>query len=106
MDLGLTGRKALVLASSRGIGLGIAEALAAEGADVLITGRSEAALEAGAAAISARGKGAASWVHSDLFAANFVDALVAAAAQKLGRVDILVNNTGGPPFGGAQAMTE
>src|SRR5262245_29351116 len=106
MDLGLTGKKALVLASSRGIGLGIAEALAAEGADVLLTGRNVAALETASAAITARGKGAAQWVRSDLFAADFVDQLAAAAVEKLGRVDILVNNTGGPPFGGVSAMTE
>ena len=51
MDLGLTGKRALVLASSRGLGLGIAEAIAAEGADVLITGRDGARLEAAVAAI-------------------------------------------------------
>lgn len=106
MDFGLTGKKALVLASSRGLGLGIAEALAAEGAEVLITGRNEAALEKAAAEITARGAGAAHWTASNLFSADVVDKLAAAAEQKLGRVDILVNNTGGPPFGGVAAMTE
>jgi len=99
MDLGLTGKKTLVLASSRGLGLGIAEALTAEGADVLLTGRNEAALEKAVAEINARGQGKASWTPSDLFAANVVDSLAGAAEAKLGRVDILVANTGGPPFG-------
>ena len=66
MDLGLTGKRALVLASSRGLGLGIAEAIAAEGADVLITGRDGARLEAAVAAINARGAGKARFVVSDL----------------------------------------
>jgi 3-oxoacyl-[acyl-carrier protein] reductase len=99
MDLGIAGRKALVMASSRGLGLGIAEALAAEGADVLITGRSENRLRAAAEAITARGAGRADHVAVDLAEETSVDALAAAAEEKLGRVDILVNNTGGPPPG-------
>jgi 3-oxoacyl-[acyl-carrier protein] reductase len=106
MDLGLTGKKALVLASSRGLGLGIAEALAAEGVDVLLTGRNEAALEAAAAAITGRGAGKASWTPSDLFAPDVVDRLATAAVSNLGHVDVLVNNTGGPPFGTVASMTE
>ncbi len=106
MDLGLNGKKALVLASSRGLGLGIAEALAAEGADVLLTGRSVDALAAKAAEITARGAGTAHWVGSDLSEDGVVQQLAAEATAILGRVDILVNNTGGPPPGPAAAMTE
>ncbi|KAA5607581.1 SDR family oxidoreductase [Roseospira marina] len=106
MDLGLTGKKALVLASSRGLGLGIAEALAAEGTEVLLTGRDAEALAANAAAINARGAGTAHWVASDLSDAGFVEQIAAAAEATLGRVDILVNNTGGPPPGPATAMDE
>ena len=57
MELGLKGKIALVTGSSRGIGRGIALALAAEGCDVMLTGRDEKALEEVAAAI--RGKGRA-----------------------------------------------
>lgn len=102
MDLGLKGRKALVLASSKGLGLGVAQALAAEGADVLLTGRDDAALDAAAKQINAKGAGRADWVLADLSSPTFAPDLAAAAETKLGQVDILVNNTGGPKPGRAR----
>ncbi len=105
MDLGLNGKRALVLASSRGLGRGVAAALAAEGASVLLTGRDEAALAAAAAEITDAGQGQAQWIASDLADPDFAAKLADAAGQRLGGVDILVNNTGGPKPGGAQAMT-
>lgn len=105
MDLGLTGKRALVLASSRGLGGGIARALAAEGAHVLLTGRSAAELEAAAAEITAAGPGRADFVTIDLMGEGVVETLIAAASEKLGGVDILINNTGGPPPGSAASMT-
>ncbi len=95
MDLGLTGKRALVLSSSRGLGLGVAKSLAAEGADVMMTARSGERLAAAAAAINAAGKGRASTVVGDLTAS--VEAIYEAAARALGGVDIFVANTGGPP---------
>lgn len=99
MDLGLKGKKALVMSSSRGLGLGIAEALAAEGVEVLLTGRSEDRLKENAEAINARGAGKAHYVAADLADEGCVDVLEKAVAEKLGGADILVNNTGGPPPG-------
>ncbi|MDF1608754.1 SDR family oxidoreductase [Hoeflea sp. YIM 152468] len=99
MDLGLTGKQALVLASSRGLGLGIAEALAAEGANVLITGRDGGRLEAAVKAINERGAGKASFVTSDLSDQGTPHLLEEAVKAEFGRLDILVNNTGGPPPG-------
>lgn len=99
MDLGLEGKRALVLASSRGLGLGIAEALAAEGCHVLLTARTEARLSAAAAAITARGAGRAEHVRADLADPAVVDVLADAVDRRLGGVDVLVNNTGGPPPG-------
>lgn len=99
MDLGLTGKRALVMSSSRGLGLGIAEALAAEGANVLLTGRTEDRLKANVEAINARGAGKADYVVADLTDAASAKALVEAAEGKLGGVDILLANTGGPPPG-------
>jgi 3-oxoacyl-[acyl-carrier protein] reductase len=99
MDLGLTGKRALVLASSRGLGLGIAEAIAAESADVLITGRDGARLEAATKAINARGAGKAQFVVSDLSDKGTPELLEQTVKSEFGGLDILVNNTGGPPPG-------
>lgn len=103
MDLGLNGKRALVLASSRGLGLGVAEAIAAEGADVLITGRDGARLQAAADTINARGAGQAAHVVSDLTDRHAPALLAETAGKEFGGIDILVNNTGGPPPG---AMSE
>lgn len=105
MDLGLNGKRALVLASSRGLGLGIAKALASEGAHVLLVGRSGDRLAENCKAINAEGKGKADWVWGDLSEENFVEAMKAAVKEKLGGIDILVNNTGGPTPGTAEDMT-
>lgn len=105
MDLGISGKRALVLASSRGLGLGIAKALADEGAHVLLCGRSADKLKANAEAINAAGRGKADWVEADLSDGNFVDTMLAAVHHKLGGIDILVNNTGGPTPGTAEEMT-
>ena len=99
MDLGLTGRRALCMSSSRGLGLGIAEELAAEGAHVLLTGRGEERLAAAADAINGRGAGRADWVACDLTAPDAAATLLTAAEDRLGGVDCLLANTGGPPPG-------
>ena len=103
MDLGLEGKRALVLSSSRGLGRGIAEALAAEGANVMLTARSADKLEAAAAAINARGRGRAHAYPADLKAS--VPAVHEHAVQALGGpIDILIANTGGPPPGTALSV--
>ncbi|MPZ58342.1 MAG: SDR family oxidoreductase [Rhizobiales bacterium] len=99
MDLGLTGKHALVLSSSRGLGRAVAEGLAAEGADVVMTARSADQLKAAADAINAKGRGRAHAVVGDL--AKDVHAIHRAATDALGGIDILVANTGGPPAGSA-----
>ena len=105
MDLGISGKRALVLASSRGLGKGIAVALAREGVHVLLCGRSAETLEANCAAINAEG-GRADWVQADLADAGFVDTVVKAATEKRGGVDILVNNSGGPVPGSTEDMSD
>lgn len=105
MDYAIKGKRALVLASSRGLGLGIAKALAAEGCHVLLCGRSADKLSANCADINAQGIGKADFVEADLSDAHFVDTMVKAVAEKLGGIDILVNNTGGPTPGTAEDMT-
>lgn len=105
MDLGLAGKRALVLASSRGLGLGVATALVAEGAHVVITGRSAEKLEAAAARLSAGGPGRAEALACDFSADGAVATLAEGAIARLGGIDVLVNNTGGPPPGSVLAVT-
>lgn len=95
MDFGLKGKRALVLSSSRGLGRGIAESLAAEGADVMLTARSADRLEGAVAEINARGAGRAHALVTDL--TGNTDKIHAEATARLGGIDILVANTGGPP---------
>jgi 3-oxoacyl-[acyl-carrier protein] reductase len=97
MNLGLEGRVALVMGASRGIGHGIAAALAREGATVAIASRSRERIEAAADEIEGE-------VFS--FAADAADldrlaALPGEVATALGPIEVLVANTGGPPLGGA-----
>lgn len=97
MELGIEGRVALVMGASRGIGRGIAAALAREGARVAVASRSRERLEEAAAEI---GAGAVPFVADT----NDLEALARLpldVAAELGSPDILVANTGGPPAGGA-----
>lgn len=96
MDLGIMGRTALVLGSSRGLGLAIAQTLATEGAIVILAGRNIAALDEAAAGIRAAG-GAASTQLLDL--ADRASVLAALDVLERQPIDILVNNSGGPPPG-------
>ena len=98
MDLELKEKAALVLASSQGLGLGIASALAREGAHVCLSGRSEDKLAEAVSHLAGSGF-KADYVVCDLSADTAAADLYQAACAKLGRVDILVNNTGGPPPG-------
>ena len=95
MDLGLSGRKALVCAASKGLGRGCAEALAREGVDVTIVARTESALRQAADDIGATAGRAVRWVACDITTAEGRAQALAACPQP----DILVNNAGGPPPG-------
>ena len=93
MDLGLEGRRALVTAASKGIGFGIAQALAAEGANVAVTSRSRERIEAAAKEI-----GATPFEH-DTGDVDAAPGLIDRVEEQLGPLDILVTNSGGPPAG-------
>lgn len=91
MELGIRGRVALVTGASKGLGLGIAAALAAEGAKVAITSRSRERIGAAAESIGVRG-----FVH-DAADVDGAGPLVGRVEEALGPIDVLVCNSGGPP---------
>ncbi len=95
MDLGIAGRKAIVCASSRGLGRACAEALAREGVHVTLNGRHAETLAATADAIRAASEVTVTEVVGELEQESTRDALVRACPEP----DILVNNNGGPPPG-------
>ncbi len=97
MDLGLNGRVALVMGASQGLGYGIAEVLAREGARVAIASRSRGRVEEAAATI----EGDVSAFVADATELDRLAELPAEVEAGLGPLDILVANTGGPPLGGA-----
>ncbi|MGI9093228.1 MAG: SDR family oxidoreductase [Mycobacteriales bacterium] len=102
MDLGLTGRRAIVTGGSKGIGLAVAKELASEGARVAICSRNGSELASAAEAI-----GNDTFHHvADVTRAGDVQAFVDAAAEALGGVDILVNNAGGAHPGNFEALTD
>ena len=100
MDLGIDGRIALVTGASKGLGLGIAKALAAEGARVAMSSRSQERIEAAAAEVP----GARAFVH-DNADVDGGDRLIDTVQDELGAVEILVVNTGGPPPGDPLSFT-
>ena len=102
MDTGLRDRVALVCASSRGIGRAAAEALAAEGAKLALCARDEATLEATAASIRAGGAEVLA-IAADLGKREDVDRVMRETLAHYGQLDILINNTGGPPPGRFEA---
>ncbi|MFT4959755.1 MAG: 3-oxoacyl-[acyl-carrier protein] reductase [Paracoccaceae bacterium] len=95
MDFGIAGKRALVCASSKGLGLGCAESLAEAGVHLVMNARGSDALEASAQAIRDTYGVEVTTVAADVATAEGQAAVLAA----VGEVDILVNNAGGPPPG-------
>ena len=90
MDLGLVGRTAIVCGASSGIGLGIAESLAGEGANVVMFARRQELLEREAERIGGLA------VAGDVTSAEDLERLVQTTVETYGGIDILMNNSGGP----------
>jgi 3-oxoacyl-[acyl-carrier protein] reductase len=100
MDLGLTGRTAIVCGASAGIGLAIAEALAAEGANVAMFARRRDVLQQEAERLGALA------VRGDVTNPADLKRLVDRTLEAFGGIDILVNNSGGPPRTPAIGLTD
>lgn len=101
MDLGLAGKRALVLGASRGLGATIARTLAAEGAKVVAAARNQDALAGWIDALPPEQRARVAPAKLDLAEVSSVDALIA-SLQASGGVDILIGNSGGPPPGEAR----
>jgi 3-oxoacyl-[acyl-carrier protein] reductase len=97
VDLGIDGRVALVMGASKGIGRGIAQALAAEGARVAMASRTPERIQAAAEEI----EGETVPLVADTTDLERMSTLPGEVAKRLGPVEILVTNTGGPAVGGA-----
>lgn len=95
MDLGIQGKVALVMASSRGLGQAMAVSLAREGVKVAVTGRNPEGLKQSLELIHAAG-GQGMALNWDLGDLSVIDGLVSQVENTLGPIDILINNTGGP----------
>ena len=100
MNLGLEGKVALVTAASRGLGRAVATELARERAQVVISSRNEQTLRMTATEIREHTGAEVAYFPADLSMEEDIGALVSAAVKRFGGVDVLINNTGGPPAGG------
>ena len=101
MDMGIRGRKAIVCAASKGLGRGCAEALAAEGVELVIAARTQDAIEATAREIAEAHGVSVTPVACDVTTEGGRERLLAACPEP----DILVNNAGGPPPGDFRDFT-
>jgi 3-oxoacyl-[acyl-carrier protein] reductase len=106
MDLQLKGRTAIVLASTKGLGKATALSLAAEGANVVISGRDQHALAQTAEEIRQISGLAPLALQTDVTKAEEIERLVAETANRYGTVDILINNSGGPATGTFDQMSD
>jgi 3-oxoacyl-[acyl-carrier protein] reductase len=106
MDLQLTGKTAVVLAASKGLGKACAAALASEGVNVVIGARDPNTLDAAVKDIRAIGKGQVLAIPIDVLQPKDADKIISAAVREFGGLDILINNAGGPPFGKFESFDE
>lgn len=106
MDLQLKGKIALVIASSKGLGKAIATQLASEGCNVMLTSRDGEQLQQTQRELLSVAQGKVDYFPCDITRSGDIDALVAATRERLGKIDILINNAGGPPGGGFEQVDD
>lgn len=106
MDLGLKGKRALVLAASRGLGYACARGLAREGCHLVICSRDEARIQAAAQQIRTETGARVEALVADVSSPAEAERLVGAAVSAYGGLEVLVHNAGGPPAGQFAAVNE
>lgn len=106
MDLGLTGRRAIVTGGSKGLGFATAASLITEGVDVAFCARNAAEVKKAQEELTALGKGTAHGFVVDITDNDQLQKFVNAAGQVLGGVDILINNAGGAHPGTGESITD
>ncbi|MEH7076090.1 SDR family oxidoreductase [Neobacillus drentensis] len=106
MELKLTGKTALVVASSQGLGFAIAERLVKEGANVMISGRDEVKLQQKASQLESLGMGKVAYHKTDITNTGELKQLVSTTVERFNTIDILVNNAGGPPAGAFEDLSD
>ncbi len=106
MDLGITGKVALLTGASSGIGYACAEALAAEGVRAAICARGRDGIEAAERNISAKTGGEVAAFVADVSCAEDIDRLLSEVTAQFGTIDILLANNGGPPRGGFDVLSD
>ncbi len=106
MDLGLTGKRALVTGASRGLGYAVANTLAAEGCRVAINSRNAEKLSAAAKEIADAQDIPVFSLPADMGDVSAPEKIIKQAVDTLGGLDLLVTNAGGPPPGAFESFTE
>jgi 3-oxoacyl-[acyl-carrier protein] reductase len=106
MDLGLNDKKALITGASRGLGYAIAKTLVTEGCQVAINSRTSEKINASAESLAKESQVKVFGLVGDVTQPNIPEELVRVAADKLGGLDILVCNAGGPPPGAFESFDE
>lgn len=106
MDLGLSGKVALVAASSKGLGRAIAAELAGEGAHIVMCARGEVELMHARDDIASATGADVLAITADVAKTDDVDRMTRAAFDRFGRIDILVTNAGGPPSAKFESITD
>jgi 3-oxoacyl-[acyl-carrier protein] reductase len=106
MDLNLSGKTALVMASSQGLGFAIAERLVREGTNVMISGRDEEKLKRKAAELESIGLGNVAFQKTDIMETGDIKRLVSKTIEVFGSLHLLINNAGGPPAGTFEDLTD
>jgi len=106
MEFGLKGKRAIVMAASRGLGYASALGLAREGCKLIVCSRDQGRIEAAAAAITKETNAEVKALVADVSSASEAKRLVDAAVSAYGGLEIVVHNAGGPPAGETLQMTD